>query len=281
VNARLGLALVGLSAIAWSTAGIFTKGIAVDVWIILFWRGLFSAVFIAAYVAARRRGRTISDFAGLGVAGWAAATVGALATVCYLSAFKLTSVTNVVVIYATTPFIAAGLVWLASRESTDRMTLAASAAALVGVVVMVGGSLGTPNLLGDGLALAMAILMATMMVLIRAYPSAPMVPAMCVSSLQIVVLALVVSDPFAVSVDDLAWLTAFGLVQAAAVILLTEGTRRIPASHAALIGTIDIPLAPLWALLLLGEAPTLWSVAGGVIVTSAVLAHMANHWKTA
>jgi drug/metabolite transporter (DMT)-like permease len=218
---RVGMILVGCSALAWSTAGIFTKGITADVWVILFWRGLFSAVFITFYVAWRERGRIFVTFLSLGVPGWAAASVGSLATVCYLAAFKFTFVTNVVVIYATAPFIAAGLAWLAMRERTDRMTLSASAGALAGVAIMVSGSLGTPNLLGDVLAVAMVFFMASMMVLIRKYPKAPMVAAMCVSSLQIMIVAGLMADPFDTVSGDVWWLVAFGLVQAAGVIMLT------------------------------------------------------------
>ena len=267
---RLGFLLVGLSALAWSTAGIFTKGINVDVWIILFWRGLFSAAFIALYIVWLKRGKWIDEFALLGLPGWSAATVGSLATICYLSAFKFTSIANVVVIYATTPFIAAGLAWLFTRERTDRMTLTASAAALVGVLVMIGGSLGTPSLDGDMLAIAMAVLMSAMIVLIRKFPYAPMVAAMCVSSLQIAVVASLVVDPFRVSHVDLLWLVAFGIVQAVAVIMLTEGAYRIPAPQTALIGSLEIPLAPVWAWMVLSEIPARTTVLGGVVVLIAV-----------
>jgi len=279
VRHHIGIMLVGFSAVAWSTAGIFTKGITADVWVILFWRGLFSAVFIALYVAWHERGRTFATFIALGIPGWAAASVGSLATVCYLSAFKFTSVTNVVVIYATTPFVAAGLAWLAMRERTDRTTLLASAGALAGVTVMVAGSLGTPNLAGDMLAVVMAFFMAAMMVLIRKYPTAPMVAAMCVSSLQIMVVAGLMANPFDTVAGDVWWLLAFGLVQAAGVIMLTEGARLIPASQSALIGSLEVPLAPIWAWLVLSEVPAHDTFVGGTIVLVAVVLYMHHDWR--
>ena len=276
---HLGIVFVAFSAVAWSTAGIFTKGITADVWIILFWRGLFSAAFIALYVAWRDRAATLACFGVMGRPGWAIATIGTIATVAYLSSFKFTAVTNVVVIYATAPFVAAAIAWLAGRERTKRDTLFAAAAALVGVIIMMSGSLGTPNLTGDLLAVVMTVFMAIMLVLIRRFPTSPSVPAMALSSLQITVIAWFLVDPFAVGLAELWWLVAFGLVQAGAVILLTEGTRLIPAPQAALIGSLDVPLAPVWAWLILAELPPVATFIGGTIVLGAVALHMRRDWR--
>ena len=144
---------------------------------------------------------------------------------------------------------------------------------------MVGGSLGTPSLIGDMLAVAMALLMATMMVLVRKYPAAPMVTAMCVSSLQIMIVAILIADPFQASTGDVWWLIVFGLIQATGIILLTEGIRLIPASQAALIGSLDIPLAPLWAWLILTEIPAFATFLGGTVALAAVGIYMRHNWK--
>jgi hypothetical protein len=40
----IGLILVTASAIAWSTAGLFTRLIPLDSWIMLAWRGIFGAL---------------------------------------------------------------------------------------------------------------------------------------------------------------------------------------------------------------------------------------------
>ena len=44
----LGMALCAGAAAAYSTAGYFTRLIPLDVWTILFWRGLFAGGFVAA-----------------------------------------------------------------------------------------------------------------------------------------------------------------------------------------------------------------------------------------
>ena len=47
-NYRLGLIFVTASAIAWSTAGLFTRIISLDVGTMLVWRGVFGALGILA-----------------------------------------------------------------------------------------------------------------------------------------------------------------------------------------------------------------------------------------
>ena len=270
----LGVLLVILATVAWSTAGLFTKGLSADVWVINFWRGLFSALFILIYVIWRERGRTLACFASLGGPGWAAATVSSAATIAFLSAFKLTTVANVVVIYATAPFIAAAIAWLWLREKASGATLVASAVALFGVAIIMSGSLGSVNLTGDLLALLMTAGMALLIVLIRRYPDSPMVPAACVSALQLTVIGWCLSEPFTVPDGELVPLIGFGLVQAVAVVMLTEGARLIPAPVAALLGALEIPLAPIWVWLFLHEIPQTLTFIGGAIVLAGVAWHM-------
>src|SRR5271163_4554728 len=81
-----GMILVVLSAFAFSTAGFFTRLIEVDVWTMLFWRGLFGGLFIAGYIVWRQRGRTVAAFRRIGTAGLLAAGCSTAATICFVNA---------------------------------------------------------------------------------------------------------------------------------------------------------------------------------------------------
>lgn len=48
-----GVMLVVLSALVFSSAGIFTKGVETDAWGVIFWRGLAAAGFTLAYLVLR------------------------------------------------------------------------------------------------------------------------------------------------------------------------------------------------------------------------------------
>jgi drug/metabolite transporter (DMT)-like permease len=96
-----GSLIVAVSAIAFSTAGLFTRLISTDVWTMLFWRGLFGGLFIAAYITWRERSATRAAFAAIGRAGILTASCSTIGTICFITALRKTTVADVTVIYAT------------------------------------------------------------------------------------------------------------------------------------------------------------------------------------
>src|SRR3982074_3349958 len=147
-----GVLLIILSSVAYSSAGFFTRLIHLDAWTMLFWRGLFAGLMILCIIVARERGRTVAAMREIGWPGLAAALCSTAATILFLNAFRRTSVADVVVIAAATPFVTAGLgwLWLGVREAWT--TIAASLFALTGVGIMVGGASIEGHLIGDVLA---------------------------------------------------------------------------------------------------------------------------------
>ena len=269
----LGILLVTGSAIVFSLAGVLTKMIESDAWTIACWRGLFGGVFVFLYVAWRRRGQPSGAGFRFGWKGWLLATVGSLASLAFIFAFKLTYVANVAIIYATAPFMAAVLEWMVLGERVRRVTMAAAALSLVGVMVIVSGGIGSGSLSGDAVALLMTFGSALYMVLIRVFRETPVVLAGGVSGLQLFVVGWFVIDPLAVSQRDAVLLALFGLSFAVALILWTEGTRRIPAAESGLLGAAETPFAIMFAWLILAELPPVASFVGGAIVLTAVFAH--------
>src|SRR5258708_23090482 len=136
-----GILLIFLSAIAYSSAGFFTRLIHLDAWTMLFWRGLFAGLMILCVIAVQERGRTVAAIRAVGRPGFAAALCSTGATILYLNAFRRTSVADVAVIFAASPFLTAGLGWLWFGVREPWTTLAASLFALLGVGTMVSGAL--------------------------------------------------------------------------------------------------------------------------------------------
>jgi drug/metabolite transporter (DMT)-like permease len=163
----VGVILVVIAAITYSTAGLFTKGVEAGSWDVIFWRGLFAAAFTTVWTI--NRGTLRQNFIGIGYSGWAVAVVGALGTAAFIPAFKLTTIANVSLIYAVSPLIAALLAWFFIGEKISSRTMAGCVGALLGVAVIVSGSLGHISLNGDLLALCMTTAMASIMVIYRKY----------------------------------------------------------------------------------------------------------------
>ena len=269
----LGILLLSASAVAFSTAGLFTRLIQADTWTVLFWRGLFGGLFIGLWVVWRDGA---AAFQRIGMPGLLAGSCSTVATICFIQALRRTTVADVTLIYATAPFIAAVAAWVWTRESPRRTTLLASLATLAGVLIMLGAAPTAGQLTGNLLALAMTLLIAVMIVVIRRNQQTPMLPAACLSCFACAALALPFATPAAVSAVDLFWLALFGTTQfGLGLLLLTLGSRLLPPAQAALIGNLELPLAPLWVWLAFGEGANRATWLGGSLVVAAVLFDMA------
>ncbi len=267
-----GVLLLTASAAAFSTAGLFTRLIQADTWTVLAWRGLFGGLFIGAWVL---RHDGAAAFRRIGVPGLLAASCSTVATICFIQALRRTSVADVTLIYATAPFVAAAATWLWAGETPRRTTLLASLAMLLGVAIMLGAAPAAGQLVGKLLALAMTVLMAVMIVIIRGARQTPMLPAACLSCLACTALALPFAHPAAVGLWDLLWLALFGTTQfGLGLLLLTLGSRLLPPARTALIGNLELPLGPLWVWLAFGEGASRATWLGGGLVVVAVLFDM-------
>jgi drug/metabolite transporter (DMT)-like permease len=270
-----GILLMAASALAYSTAGFFTRLIPLDVWTILFWRGLFAGGFIAAVFLWQERGRAADSVRAIGWPGLVATACSALATIMFIHAFRMTSVAEVVVIFAAAPFVTAAIdrVWFGIREG--RATLIASATAMAGVAVMMAGAEFQGHLAGDVLALGMTVLMALMMVIIRRHRETPMLPAASASAFLCAILALLFAAPLSVSAVNMVDLALFGVTQfGLGLLLLTLGTRLVSATESALINTLEVPFAALWVWLAFAEIPSWSAFVGGAVVIGAVVAQI-------
>lgn len=264
-----GLVLVILSALLFSTAGLFAKGVGEDAWTIIFWRGLAAAAFILGYLAAT--GRLREEIARFSLPALAQTALMVTGSASFISAFKLTSVANVTLIYATVPFLAAALSWLAIRERPSAATLFGSSASLAGVMLIIGGAFGGGSTGGDLLALWMTFTLAAGIVLYRRWPGTVVFLPSALSSLLLLPVAMVFGDPLAADPGNIPAMAGFGLLFAMASITLMAGSRLLPAAETALLSALETPLGPIWAFCFLGEVPALTTLVGGALIFAAIL----------
>jgi drug/metabolite transporter (DMT)-like permease len=261
--------LVLISALVFSSAGIFTKGVTADAWAVIFWRGLAAAVFTLGYLIVR--GDLKKEIRLFNGPALAVTVVMASGTVAFIPAFKLTSVANVALIYAAAPFITAAMAWILIAERPKRIVLIASCAAFGGVCVIVAGSVGSGNLTGDLLAFWMTLMMSAAMVIYRRWPETTAALPAALSSLILLPVALILGEPISAPINELPILAVFGLVFAIASVTLSEGARRLPPAETALLSALETPLAPALAFFVLSEVPVKTTMLGGIVIFVAVI----------
>ncbi|TDQ82035.1 EamA domain-containing membrane protein RarD [Dongia mobilis] len=286
---RAGILLVTGAALAWSSAGFFTRVVEADLWSMLVWRGGLGALVLFAFLRLRDGRDWLKwwrpSLQPQGRAFWTASLLAALAMVAFIAALANTTVAKVSLIYAAVPFAAALLAFLLIGEKPGRRVLAASSIAALGIAIMVapglvgislgagtglGGSLG-----GDALALLMTLLMALLTVHVRRYPDIPIVAVAAVSCLLSALIALPFADPFAVRAGDIPWLLLFGPVTTGiGFVLYTQGAQRLPSAEAALLSALETPLAPLWVWLAFAELPDLATFLGGGLIFATLMIYI-------
>lgn len=266
---KAGFMFVLMSALVFSTAGIFTKGVSADAWAVIFWRGLAAAMFTFGYLIAR--GDLKKEMASFGGPALAITLMGASGTAAFIPAFKLTSVANVALIWAAAPFITAALAWVFIGERPTRIVSVASCIAFFGVCIIFLGSVGGGNLTGDFLALWMTLMMSCVMVIYRRWPETTAALPAAVSSVLLLPVALIFGAPLSAPVSELPILVLFGLIFAVASVTLSEGARRLPSAETALLSALETPLAPALAFLVLSEIPAKTTMLGGIVIFASVI----------
>lgn len=279
----LGVALVLGSAVAWSYGGAIQRFIGVgDGWTIVFWRCLFAGLFLLSFMLIRDGiGGTIRLFRAMGWPGFFVAVGFALVSTFFVLAVSMTPVANVVLFMASIPLFAALLARVALGEPITPITWGAISAVILGVGIMVSASVGEGgSILGLTLAAAIPAIFACMTVTTRRYPGIRMTPAACGGSFIASAIAATQAGAFAVSGPDLALLFCFGALNLGlGMALYVTGARMIPSALAALLGTAEMILAPVWMVLLHHEIPSGRTILGGALVMAALFTYLISHMR--
>ena len=275
---RVGFLLVFLSALFWSFGGAIARFIDTgDSWTVVFWRSAWAAAFLFAFMLWRDGPRgTLALFRGMGFPGLAVALCFATASTSFVVALAYTTVANILLMQAGVPLIAALISWLLFRETVALPTWLAIAAVIAGVAIMVSESFtGDVSPVGDGLALLIAVVFSIATVITRRFAHVRMTPATCLGTIFAALFAATQTVTFATSSSDMGFLFAFGALNLGlGLACFASGARVIPAAFAALLGTLETVLGPVWVWLIHSEVPSGRTVLGGSVVFLALLVHI-------
>ncbi len=244
-----------------------------DIWTVIFYRVLFMAGALAIGLFVHYRRKFGAAFRRIGWLGLASAALLAASNFGFVGAITHTTVTNTLVILATTPLFSAVFGWLMMGEKVRPRTWLSILAAIAGIAVIFHDSLGMGNWLGDLMALGVAFVWGLNLVVVRMAGRRDMTPSLCVSGFLAAAIAFPLSAaPGAIDGHDLAVLSLLGcLVLPLAFGLFIRGTHYVPAAEVALLAPIETVLGPIWVWIGVGEAPSAASLVGGAIVLGAII----------
>lgn len=260
--------LLQMSAAAalWSIGGVLIKGISWPALTLAGMRSLVALVFFLIW-----RGGWKVRYSPTMLLG---ALAYALTLISFVSATKLTTAANAILLQYTAPiYVALFGIWFL-KEKIHRHDLLTMVLVIAGMALFFLDKLSTSGTLGNLIAIFSGISFAWLVLLLRKQKDAKPIDTVILGNLLVALICL----PFCGGLDSRPgnWIgiVIMGVLQIALpYILFTQAIRHVRAIEAILVPTLEPILNPVWVFLFLGERPGHWALIGGVLVIASLLLH--------
>jgi drug/metabolite transporter (DMT)-like permease len=255
-----GRLLVLGAALLWSLAGVFIKFLDLPPLTIVFYRSLFAALIFTPFL--RRSDWRLSAPIAISALTYTAAISA------FVSANKLTTAANAIVLQYTAPVFVFLFSRLVLGEKISRLNGLALAVSMVGVAMISLDSAGEPEMAGVLLAILSGVLFAAYMINLQRTQSLSSVYLTWINNVACALLLLwIVKSQLVFSFNEILILAVMGAVQLGLpYFLFSNGLRTISLQEASLIALIEPVLNPLWVALVVGEIPSTATIAGGGMI---------------
>jgi drug/metabolite transporter (DMT)-like permease len=264
-NHTKAVSLLLFAAVFWSLGGVLIKWVQWPPLAVASGRGLIAALFLTA-VCARRLRFTWSPIQLGGALAYA------LTTVSFVTATKLTTAANAILIQYTAPvWVALFGAWLL-REHPKRSDWTVMAVVFVGMAIFLYDGLKFSGLLGNAVAIFSGMAFAGLVLTMRKQKDGSPIESIILGNFLAFLIGLPwLIDAPAMPADSWVALTALGTLQlGVSYLLYSKAVKHVTALEAVLIPVIEPILNPLWVMLVLGEKPSSLALLGGAIVLGAV-----------
>ncbi len=199
-----------------------------------------------------------------------------LASLAFVYAVKTTTAANASFLGSITPLVAVVLARVVLAERLSPVTLGALVVAFVGLIVTVFGDLHAGNMIGNIAALMASVGFAIYTISVRSDPNADWSPVLPGYAAMMIVLCSTITlaqgKTLFPPAKDIGLALGHGAVFiVVGTILFNHGSKRVPAVPMTVFAQTEMVFVPLWAFLVLSEAPKPATVVGGAIIFAAVV----------
>jgi DME family drug/metabolite transporter len=264
---RKGLFYIVIAALLWSTGGIGIKGIADPALKVTFYRSVFAAVTLFILFRKHIRVRWSPAFIA------AIVSYGACLT-SFVVATKWTTAANAIFLQY------AGVVWvllfspLVVKEPMRRRDVIAIVVAMAGMALFFVGKFESRGMAGNAMALLSSVFFAALILSLRREHDASRAAVTWGNVFIALAVLPVVAGDLALTPKSFGGLLFLGVFQIGlAYAAFVKGLKYVTATEASLTGMLEPVANPIWVLLFLGERPSVFAVAGAVVVLAAIAWH--------
>ncbi len=282
INKIPGPLLVFFGACSLSFGGLIVKSFeGSTLWQILFWRSVFFLLVVSIYLVVTYKNKVLQSFYNSGIPGFFGGFILSIGFCGYVFAMYNTTVANANFIIQTQTIFLAIFGYIFLKEKISVITLVSIILAISGIILMLGNSLSSGEMIGNIGAFTMPISFAILILVIRKYPNVDMVPSQFIAGIFAIVIGYLLSSSINVTAHDIFLGFLAGFFQVGfGFIFITIGARKTPSAMVGIIMLTEAVLGPLWAWLFVDETPPLMVLIGGTVVISAVLLQFYNLYKS-
>ena len=265
---RTGILYIVIAALLWSTGGIGIKAVADSALKVTFYRSVFAAITLLILFR-----RDVTAFRA--TPGFFAAIAGyGVCLTTFVVATKWTTAANAIFLQY------AGVVWVlllspfVLREPMRRRDVIAIVVALSGMALFFVGKFEARGMAGNAMALVSSVFFATMILALRREHGASRAAVIWGNVVLALALLPFVAHDLALTTKSLLAMLFLGVFQIGlAYAFFVKGLQHVTATEASLTGMLEPVANPIWVLLFLGERPSAFAIAGGVVVLAAIAWH--------
>lgn len=255
-----------------STDSLLVRVADVGAFDVVFWVGALTAVVMLGIESARGRANPTALVRRDGPVVLAAAGLQGVTILLFVAAVDATAVANVAAIIAAAPLGVALLSRLLIGERSPARVWAGIVASMAGIGIVVSGSLGGGSLTGDLFAIGAIVTFGLGTVVLRVHPAISRPLVVGLGGAMVAVASAWPADITGHGSTTWLALIAMGAVLGPlARVMIATAPRYLPSTEVALFAPLEAVLAPVWALLVLDEGPSVRTVIGGTVILAGVL----------
>jgi drug/metabolite transporter (DMT)-like permease len=263
-NRTRDILLLIAAAVLWSSAGVLIKWVSLPALSVAGFRSAIALPVLFLFF-----GRRAVNFSAAQIVGGVcyAATV-----TLFVSATKLTTSGNAILLQYTAPLYVALLSGWLLHERTRWFDWASIAAVLCGMSLFFLDRLSAGGLTGNILAVCSGFAFACLIIALRRQKEASPAGSAILGNLLTVLICLPWMVQFPPGGADWIGLLLLGVFQIGlSYVFYSAAIRNVTAMEAILIPVLEPILNPIWTLLWMGERIGPWALLGGVVVILSVL----------
>lgn len=270
---KKGLIYISFTAFLWSTSGFFIKYLTISAFQISFFRSAIAALTVYVITVVRKQNLkfefdVVSNLAAIFYAG---------ILILFVLATKMTTAANAIFLQFTAPMYLVVLEPLILKTRFEPKNVITIIICVLGMVLFFFGKLEIGNIYGNLIAICSGLCFAMFSLLLKYKRVKHKSPntlnnVITGNALVAVIAGCIIFPNFTLNTTESLILLYMGAVQIGiSYIIFNEGIKYVSATESMIIATLEAMFNPIWVFIGIGEAPSVYSIIGGVIIFGAII----------